>query len=111
MSKKWLSEAWEAHKERLLSGGLAVEYGEIEHELHRCWCCGRDSKRLQKCHIVARSLGGLDTPSNIVPLCSRCHDKAPNALDPNAMWNGLLLSKMACQVLDLAGLQPLWMNL
>ena len=51
----------------------------------RCWRCGRDSK-LQQCHIVPRSIGGSDEPSNMVALCSRCHDEAPDVASPEMLW-------------------------
>lgn len=50
-----------------------------------CWRCGHRS-RLQRCHIVPRSLGGSDEPSNIIGLCARCHDEMPNVVDPDEVW-------------------------
>ena len=66
-----------------------------------CWSCGRwwDTKYdiqkpnasyddikelwnkvtpLQRCHIIPRSLGGLDSTSNLFLMCHDCHDKAPD---------------------------------
>ena len=61
---------------------LGVDWSEA-HE--RCWRCGYKSS-LQRCHIVPDSLGGLDQPSNLVLLCSRCHREAPNHTNPKYMW-------------------------
>ena len=79
---EWIKAAFEAHKDRVDRGGLAVE---SPLELNRCWCCGRDGS-LQQCHIVPRMLGGTAEPENIVPLCGQCHDKAPDVRDPEEMW-------------------------
>lgn len=43
-------------------------------EIVTCW----DNAPLQRCHIVPRSLGGADDPSNLFLMCSECHDLAPN---------------------------------
>lgn len=40
----------------------------------RCW----ERVPLQRCHIVPRSLGGGDHPSNLFLMCRECHDLAPN---------------------------------
>lgn len=50
-----------------------------------CWRCGL-ARRLEKCHIVADSIGGLDEPSNYVLLCRRCHLEAPHTNDPESVW-------------------------
>ena len=42
---------------------LSVDWAEADTH---CWRCGCE-KNLQHCHIVPDSLGGQDTPSNIVP--------------------------------------------
>lgn len=34
--------------------------------------------RLQRCHIVAKSLGGSNAPENLFLMCVDCHDLAPN---------------------------------
>jgi hypothetical protein len=61
---------------------LGVDWAEA-HE--RCWRCGYKSP-LERCHIVPRSLGGSDHPSNLVLLCQRCHREAPNIDDSEFMW-------------------------
>lgn len=66
-----------------------------------CWACGNwwgtkydneninasldDIKKLwnkvtqlQRCHIIPKSLGGTDEPSNLFLMCRECHDLAPN---------------------------------
>ena len=63
-----------------------TEIGVNLQDAHeRCWRCG-DKTKLQKCHIVPRSLGGDDHARNLIPLCADCHDEAPNVADPLAMW-------------------------
>jgi hypothetical protein len=41
---------------------------------------------LIRCHIVPDALGGSSDPSNLVLLCKRCHELAPDVIDPEAMW-------------------------
>lgn len=64
---------------------LAVDWSEA-HE--RCWRCGYKSG-LEKRRIVSASLGGTDTPDNLVLLCGRCHREAPNHQDPQYLWRWL----------------------
>lgn len=54
----------------------------------RCWRCGQEKKleKLQRCHIVADSLGGSDEPSNFVLLCAKCHQESPDVDDPKYIW-------------------------
>lgn len=63
--------------------GLSVDAAEA---LERCWRCG-SKVTLERCHIVPDSLGGEDTPSNLVLLCRRCHLENPNVTDPEIMWD------------------------
>lgn len=58
----------------------------------RCWRCSRKG-RLERCHIIPRSLGGNDEPSNLVLLCPRCHLENPNVKDPLIMWDWLYAYK------------------
>ena len=70
---------WSRHESEC---GLSVDWAEAHQ---RCWRCARKS-RLQKCHIVPHSLGGKDSPENLVLLCARCHREAPNVSDPTFIW-------------------------
>lgn len=65
--------------------GLSVDFSEA-HEL--CWRCGY-RRKLQRCHIIPHALGGSDAPENLVLLCGRCHQEAPNVTDPQIMWDWL----------------------
>jgi hypothetical protein len=75
-------EYWET---RVSETKLSVDFNKAKV---RCWRCGYKSK-LQKCHIIPDSLGGKDTPSNLVLLCRRCHIEAPNIDDPEFFWDWL----------------------
>ena len=44
-----------------------------------------NTARLQRCHLTPRSLGGADTPDNLVPLCADCHRDAPDHVNPRWM--------------------------
>lgn len=65
--------------------GLSVDWDEAKN---RCWRC-TGKRKLQRCHIVPRSLGGGEQPSNLVLLCAQCHSEAPNVADPEFMWTWL----------------------
>lgn len=84
----WIAACWKAHKERILEDRCAIEWTDSMEKWERCWCCGSgDGKRLQRCHIVAKSLGGDAGPSNIAPLCRHCHDLMPDTPDPGFFWD------------------------
>ena len=70
---------------RIDESELSVDASEA---LERCWRCASKSS-LERCHIVPRSLGGEDIPSNFVLLCKRCHVENPNIADPEIMWDWL----------------------
>ena len=80
--KPWVREAIAYWFARIDEADLGVDEAEA-HE--RCWRCGC-KRAFQKCHIVPRQCGGSDDVSNIVPLCSQCHDEAPDVTDPAEMW-------------------------
>ena len=70
---------WETRESE---SGLGVDWIDA---IQRCWRCANKSK-LERCHIVPKSLGGQDDPSNLVLLCGRCHREAPNSSDGKMMW-------------------------
>tara|TARA_Y100000114_G_C11608070_1_gene253721 strand:+ start:58 stop:651 length:594 start_codon:yes stop_codon:yes gene_type:complete len=78
----WLSKCVSYWESRIYEGDLGVDFSEA-HE--RCWRCGY-KRKLQKCHIVPKSLGGKDDVSNLIPLCGQCHDEAPDVDDPEYIW-------------------------
>ena len=41
-----------------------------------------ETTALDRCHLVPRTLGGDESPSNLVLLCRRCHRDAPNVGHP-----------------------------
>jgi HNH endonuclease len=73
---------WSQHQDE---SGLAVDWAEAHK---RCWTCGRKKwkRNFDRCHIIPRSLGGLDSADNLVLLCPRCHKQAPNVNDPSFIW-------------------------
>lgn len=70
---------WAGHVDE---SNLGTDFADA-HE--RCWRCGW-KRKLERCHIIPKSLGGNDTPGNLVLLCHQCHLEAPNCKDPSAMW-------------------------
>ena len=71
---------WKEHKPYRM---INVDW---EDALEYCWRCAC-KRRLQRCHIIPDSLGGLDEPSNYVLLCETCHEAGPNVADPEVMWD------------------------
>ncbi|MBO5394286.1 MAG: HNH endonuclease [Clostridia bacterium] len=69
---------------------LSVDWSEADSH---CWRCGCE-RNLQRFHIIPHSLGGEDSPSNIVLLCSRCHADGPNVSDPEIMWDWIKAYKV-----------------
>lgn len=54
-----------------------------------CWSCEAQTSSLERCHIIPRSKGGTELPSNLVLLCRRCHHEAPSvsfSKDPMLSW-------------------------
>jgi hypothetical protein len=76
-----------------------AEHG-IESDEPSCWACGYfwwwrhsnyrtaeagwNKAPLNKCHIIADSLGGPDSPENLFLMCNECHDRAPNTSSRDA---------------------------
>lgn len=58
----------------------------LEDASQSCWRCG-SRLGVQRCHIIPDSLGGKDTESNLVLLCSRCHAEGPNIADVDIMFD------------------------
>ncbi|MEK2144959.1 HNH endonuclease [Vibrio parahaemolyticus] len=77
-SIKDIVEYWELHQDE---SGLSVDWAEAET---LCWRCAH-KRKLQRCHIIPRALGGSEQPSNLVLLCGQCHSEAPNVNDPEFM--------------------------
>lgn len=96
-SKAEIVEFWKDSKEYLI----------LDWDEPSCWACGEfwngrydldlgqlgagsevrkriwNSVPLQRCHIVPKSLGGIDSPDNLFLLCRDCHDLAPNTKSKN----------------------------
>ena len=81
-TKEEICDYWFA---RVNESDLSVDASEA---LERCWRCG-SKWPLERCHIIPRSLGGEDVPSNYALLCQRCHLENPNVDDPEIMWDWL----------------------
>jgi hypothetical protein len=99
-SKAQIFSYW---KDRFQEIGIFIDWGEPS-----CWACGfhygtkYDIKSshpnwneilngweripLQRCHILPRSLGGTDDPSNLFLMCRECHDLAPNTALPEIFF-------------------------
>jgi 5-methylcytosine-specific restriction endonuclease McrA len=99
-SKAQIFDHW---KDRFRDLGIFIDWGEPS-----CWACGFhygtkydikssnagwneifdgwDRVPLQRCHIVPRSLGGTDEPSNLFLMCRECHDSAPNTALPEIFF-------------------------
>jgi len=45
-----------------------------------------NSTGLERCHVIPRYLGGTDDVSNLVLMCSQCHQNQPDDLDPEITY-------------------------
>ena len=52
-------------------------FGRLEEDYPTCFVCGTD-KKLERCHLIPRALGGSDDIDNLVLLCQVHHKQAPN---------------------------------
>lgn len=41
---------------------------------------------LQKCHIIPRSKGGEDVPSNLFLMCEKCHEESPDTVNSRSFF-------------------------
>ena len=51
-----------------------------------CVRCDRPAEHAH--HVLPRSFGGSDDPSNLVPVCSRCHPSLERVARQQAYWLG-----------------------
>jgi len=82
----WIKDCWEVHSGSVSESNVAVDWADLKAEWRRCWCCGHETDRLQKCHIVPKSLGGSNSASNIIPMCALCHDGSPDVNSATEMF-------------------------
>lgn len=73
---------------RLVEMGKAPSLADLNEDGPYCFACGTvdgpDAKP-ERAHILARVLGGDDSPGNLHLLCSACH-KASERLSGDAYW-------------------------
>jgi hypothetical protein len=62
-------DTWEAHVNRSMTRSQRIR----ERDLGRCQCPGCSHRATHAHHIVPRSRGGSDDPSNLVALCTFHH--------------------------------------
>ena len=51
-----------------------------------CVRCDRPAEHAH--HVLPRSFGGSDDPSNLVPVCGRCHPSLERVARQRAFWLG-----------------------
>lgn len=51
-----------------------------------CVRCARPAEHAH--HVLPRAFGGSDDPSNLVPVCSRCHPSLERVARQRAYWQG-----------------------
>ena len=88
VTKEAIADYWLNSKEM----DWSLMFIEPEDACKRCWYCGRETSRLERCHIIPDSLGGKPEPSNLVLLCHSCHLEAPNVIYKEAMLDWLYTS-------------------
>ena len=56
--------------------------GLCKDDLPKIWGDKNVSSTLNRCHIIPRSLGGEDSPSNLFLMCETCHQESPDTTNP-----------------------------
>lgn len=85
--------------------------GLCSDDLPKIWGDKNVSSDLNRCHIVPRSLGGEDVPSNLFLMCETCHLESPDTSNPynfmrwvynrrNSYCMGRLSLRSAYELLD-----------
>ena len=78
----WLRDAIAYHSEHIDEQEIGADWSDAHTHCIRCGY----PRKLQRCHIVPRMLGGSDDPSNLIGLCAQCHDEQPDVADPDEVW-------------------------
>ena len=68
--------------------GYPVDAAEMDKRCFRC----AEERHTERCHVIPKSLGGVDEPKNYRLLCSECHEEAPNVKDYKAMDKWIISS-------------------
>jgi hypothetical protein len=105
---QWIKDCWDYHSQFIPESEIAVDWGNFENEWARCWCCGESTCKVQKCHVVAKSLGGSNLPENIIPLCALCHDKAPDVTDKTEIFRWIKYQQNPLSGLGIGRYWHLW---
>lgn len=87
-SKSTILEYWVEHT---CESYLATDFDEA---IKRCWRCSYKTSELHRCHIIPESLNGKPEPQNLVLLCKRCHEQAPNVKDKEFMFSWIHATKI-----------------
>lgn len=90
ITKQQIVDYWETRK---YEGYMGTDW---DTATEACWCCGKFTKNLEKCHIVAKMLGGEDKVSNYVLLCKSCHRDSPDFDNPDYMWDWIKNNSEFC---------------
>ena len=90
ITKQQIVDYWETRK---YEGDMGTDW---DTATEACWCCGKFTKNLEKCHIVAKMLGGEDKVSNYVLLCKSCHRDSPDFDNPDYMWDWIKNNSEFC---------------
>lgn len=58
------------------------ENGNVVGDFSKIWNDVRVKKHLNRCHIIPRTKGGEDFPSNMFLMCPSCHTESPDTTNP-----------------------------
>lgn len=81
-SKKMIWQYW---SDNGIQRGLDDTRYDNACEFNVCVCCGRESSKLERAHIIPHSLGGSNDVSNYILLCSKCHRESPDIANESAL--------------------------
>ena len=96
-SHKNIVDYW--YGKRITSDGRISEHAGmpilIDKDELSCWACDAPlgERQLERCHILAASLGGEGTADNMFLLCPRCHEESPDTTNREAFFRWVYKSR------------------
>jgi hypothetical protein len=81
---------WDWGEPACMAGGAWQERWDTGEPSVARW----NKSTLEKCHVVPLYKGGPDDPSNMVLMCSSCHDGQPDSEDPQVTYEYMRARKL-----------------
>ena len=81
----WQIQCIKYWRDKLNISELAIN--DWEHAFDVCWACGRNTRRVQRCHIIPKSISKKEAAAKyVIPMCPQCHDESPDVRDSSYLF-------------------------